>query len=47
MNRTKFLAKLLMCHIIFIIHLHHSSDHNNHVTEELDRGSSERVVCSD
>jgi len=46
-NRTKFLAKLLMYHIIFIIHLHHSSDHHNHVTKELDLGSSERVVCSD
>jgi len=47
MNRTEYLAKLLMCYIIFIVHLHHSSDYHNHVTEELDFGSSERVVCSD
>ena len=47
MNRAKFLAKLWMCHIIFIIHLHHSSDHHNHVKEELDLGSSERVVYSE
>ena len=46
MNGTKFLAKLLMCLIIFIVHLHHSTDHNNDVTEELDLGSSERVACS-